>query len=433
MDRKGKVDLSMRLATTPYALHGLERLMCAQSVCSGSKRCASRRHAVTQLNEHRRISSLVAAATDQLHRTPPCSTQRRRRRRTVHVRCRCAPLMRCAGWPGMCRPRRREPARPPRQRVPSGRVARARMVRRTTPRARAGDPRVHCDAARFRQHSCLTEGSRRRRVGACARPAQVRSPSRARSTSAVRGMSRPSLHASFREEVEAGDAFGRTVSEQQHDDPLYRQRSASRQGRPVWQDERSFLLAAVGAAIGTGNVWRFPYLCFKYGGGSFLVPYFFSVFVLGIPVMVLELGLGQQRQKGFVYTMHEIHPALAGLAWATVLNTFLSCVFYCMVMAWSLIYLLHSFSEPWAAAEPPQSNAADPLESAAGLWWLPAPTTLYQDPCDIPARSPQVRYLWLICMAVCPSVNSLVTPRSPSLSLSLSLCLCLSLSVSACL
>ena len=102
MDRKGKVDLSMRLATTPHALHGLERLMCAQSVCSGSKRCASRRHAVTQLNEHRRISSLVAAATDQLHRTPPCSTQRRRRRRTVHVRCRCAPLVRCAGWPGMC-------------------------------------------------------------------------------------------------------------------------------------------------------------------------------------------------------------------------------------------------------------------------------------------------------------------------------------------
>ena len=140
MDRKGKVDLSMRLATTPHALHGLERLMCAQSVCSGSKRCASRRHAVTQLNEHRRISSLVAAATDQLHRTPPCSTQRRRRRRTVHVRCRCAPLVRCAGCrPGMCV----VPAtpRPPR-------ASRAWCVRRTPlARARRGRIHVHCDAA----------------------------------------------------------------------------------------------------------------------------------------------------------------------------------------------------------------------------------------------------------------------------------------------
>lgn len=160
------------------------------------------------------------------------------------------------------------------------------------------------------------------------------------------------------------------------------------QERPVWQDERSFILAAVGAAIGTGNVWRFPYLCFKYGGGSFLVPYCFALFVLGVPVTVLELGLGQQRLKGFVYTMHEIHPALAGLGWATVLNTFLSCVFYCLVMAWSLIYLLHSFSEPWAVEVQP---SAELFGSMPTLWWLAAPITLHQDPCDIPPALPQVR------------------------------------------
>ena len=205
-------------------------------------------------------------------------------------------------------------------------------------------------------------------------------------------MPRGSLHASFGEEVDGHDMVGgRTTSEQ--DDPLGRHRSVSRDGRPTWQDRRSFLLAAVGAAIGTGNVWRFPYLCFKYGGGSFLVPYFFALFALGIPVMVLELGLGQQRQKGFVYTLHEIHPALAGLGWATVFNTFLSCVFYCLVMAWALLYLFQSFSQPWAQQPPPPASddlmAAAAATSTAERWWLTSPVVLYTDPCEIPATPAQ--------------------------------------------
>jgi|EP01047_Picozoa_sp_COSAG01_P078210 hypothetical protein len=118
--------------------------------------------------------------------------------------------------------------------------------------------------------------------------------------------------------------------------------------REQWGSRLSFLLGAIGSAIGTGNVWRFPYLLFKYGGGGFLIPYFFALFVLGIPLMLLELGLGQSRQKGFVVCMHEIHRGFAGLAWATVLNSLLSCVFYNVIMAWSVLYLVNSFSMPWA-------------------------------------------------------------------------------------
>ena len=71
-----------------------------------------------------------------------------------------------------------------------------------------------------------------------------------------------------------------------------------------------------------------------------------------------------------------------------MLNTFLSCVFYCLVMAWSLIYLLHSFSQPWAVETQPSSEV---LGSMPTSWWLATPITLYQDPCDIPPESPQVR------------------------------------------
>eukprot|EP01045_Picozoa_sp_COSAG04_P042241 COSAG04_NODE_13247_length_614_cov_0.780583_1_plen_75_part_10 len=68
---------------------------------------------------------------------------------------------------------------------------------------------------------------------------------------------------------------GRTAS----DDPLSRERSATRNDRPLWSSRSSFLLAAIGAAVGTGNVWRFPYLCYKYGGGAFLIPYTCPLFV----------------------------------------------------------------------------------------------------------------------------------------------------------
>ena len=71
-----------------------------------------------------------------------------------------------------------------------------------------------------------------------------------------------------------------------------------------------------------------------------------ALFVLGIPIMLLELGLGQSRQKGFVVCLHEIHPGFAGLAWATVINSMLSCVFYNVIMAWSVLYLLNSVTQP---------------------------------------------------------------------------------------
>ena len=80
--------------------------------------------------------------------------------------------------------------------------------------------------------------------------------------------------------------------------------------------------------------------------------------MLGIPLMLLELSLGQHRQQGFVRCMTEIHVGFSGLAWATVINSFLSCTFYNVIMAWSLVYLVNSFSLPWAAPAAPAAAAA---------------------------------------------------------------------------
>ena len=67
----------------------------------------------------------------------------------------------------------------------------------------------------------------------------------------------------------------------------------------------AFIFAAVGSAVGLGNVWRFPYLAFKFGGGAFLLPYLIALFVFGVPLLILELSLGQMFQQGAIGAFRE--------------------------------------------------------------------------------------------------------------------------------
>jgi len=106
-------------------------------------------------------------------------------------------------------------------------------------------------------------------------------------------------------------------------------------------------MAAIGSAIGLGNFWRFPYLCYKWGGGLFFVPYLLSLFFLGLPMMLLELSLGQLFQRGDIGVFRGIHPRLYGVGLASVFSAFAINIFYTYLIAIACVYWVVSiFSDP---------------------------------------------------------------------------------------
>ncbi|KAJ8253227.1 hypothetical protein GJAV_G00210490 [Gymnothorax javanicus] len=122
------------------------------------------------------------------------------------------------------------------------------------------------------------------------------------------------------------------------------------QERGQWASKSEFLLAVAGQIIGLGNVWRFPYLCYKNGGGAFLVPYLLFLMLCGIPLFLLETSLGQFTSLGGVSAWRKICPLFGGLGYASQVMILHGCVYYIVILAWALFYLVESFQLdlPWA-------------------------------------------------------------------------------------
>ncbi|XP_055749229.1 inactive sodium-dependent neutral amino acid transporter B(0)AT3 isoform X2 [Salvelinus fontinalis] len=116
--------------------------------------------------------------------------------------------------------------------------------------------------------------------------------------------------------------------------------------RPKWNNKAEYLLTCIGFAVGLGNVWRFPYLCQIYGGGAFLIPYLIALVFQGLPLLYLELAIGQRLRMGSIGVWSSISPYLGGVGVASMVVSFCVSLFYNTIVAWVLWYLFNSFQEP---------------------------------------------------------------------------------------
>ena len=118
--------------------------------------------------------------------------------------------------------------------------------------------------------------------------------------------------------------------------------------RSKWGTNAGFLLAAIGSAIGLGNIWRFPYVAYENGGGAFLIPYFVALFTAGIPILMLEFALGHHREASAPKAFRHIDSKWEWLGWwAVTFVMFGISLYYIVIMGWCANYMVFSLNCAW--------------------------------------------------------------------------------------
>ncbi|KAJ8952516.1 hypothetical protein NQ318_003312 [Aromia moschata] len=118
--------------------------------------------------------------------------------------------------------------------------------------------------------------------------------------------------------------------------------------REKWKNKTEYLLSCIGYCIGIGNVWRFPYLCYRSGGGAFLVPYLIMLIFCGIPLFFMETSMGQFASTGCI-TLFKISPLFKGAGYAMVIVNFIVSTYFNVICSYPLIFLVYSLQSklPW--------------------------------------------------------------------------------------
>jgi NSS family neurotransmitter:Na+ symporter len=117
--------------------------------------------------------------------------------------------------------------------------------------------------------------------------------------------------------------------------------------RETWSWRGAFVFAVIGSAVGLGNAWRFPYVVAQNGGGAFFIPYLFALLTAGIPLMMLEFGIGHKYLGAPPIAYGRAKKDAEMVGWWGVGAAFVIITYYGVVMAWAINYLYHAFTLAW--------------------------------------------------------------------------------------
>lgn len=108
-------------------------------------------------------------------------------------------------------------------------------------------------------------------------------------------------------------------------------------------------MAAIGSAIGLGNIWRYPYVAYENGGGAFLLPYFVALFTAGIPILIMEWSLGNKYRGAGPRSYWNLSRRWEWVGWWQVAASFVISTYYMVILGWVLAYTYFSFGTQWGS------------------------------------------------------------------------------------
>lgn len=117
--------------------------------------------------------------------------------------------------------------------------------------------------------------------------------------------------------------------------------------RQTWTSNRGFILAAIGSAVGLGNIWRFPGVAYESGGGAFLIPYLIALLTAGLPILFLDYAIGQRFRGSAPLALRRMWKKAEMLGWFQTMLLFIISVYYAAVIAWAMSYFYFSFGNKW--------------------------------------------------------------------------------------
>jgi NSS family neurotransmitter:Na+ symporter len=117
--------------------------------------------------------------------------------------------------------------------------------------------------------------------------------------------------------------------------------------RGAFSSRKVFMIAAIGSAVGLGNIWRFPYVAYENGGGAFIIPYLVALLTAGIPFLFLDYALGHRNRGSAPLSFARARRGAEGLGWWQVGICFMIAVYYAAVIAWAVRYIFFSIDKSW--------------------------------------------------------------------------------------